>query len=379
MKTDWHTRKLGDVVVVEKIQSHVRDLPYVGMEDIESDTAKFIGSLESRHVKSTSFHFTPEHVLYGRLRPYLNKVLVPDFEGHCSTEIFPIRVSKDLDKKFFFYWLTSNWIVKNINATCTGTRMPRANVKAVLDFGIPLPPLPEQKRIVKKLDDVVEKVAKAMSYAEKNLQNSKELFESYLQSVFATPGKDWEKKRLGDIGKVSMCKRVFKEQTTKTGDIPFYKIGTFGKEPNAFISSKIYNEFRNKFSFPKKGDILISASGTIGRRVKYDDKPGYFQDSNIVWIDNDEKQVLNDYLYHFYGACNWNSTKGATISRLYNDNLKKIQISFPKALSEQKSIVKKLDALSVETKKLEKIYTQKLVDLEELKKSVLQQAFTGKL
>ena len=102
----------------------------------------------------------------------------------------------------------------------------------------------------------------------------------------------WEIKKLGEIGKVSMCKRVFKEQTSDSGDIPFYKIGTFGKEPDAFITYETYNEYRNKFAFPKKGDVLISASGTIGRRVKYDGKPAYFQDSNIVWI-------AFNWLYYF--------------------------------------------------------------------------------
>jgi len=266
---------------------------------------------------------------------------------------------------------------------------PGINRNDVYSIEVQIPPLPEQQRIVKILNEIFADVAKAKENAEKNLQNAKELFESYLQSVFANPssakasagrpGKDWEERKLGDIGKVSMCKRVFKHQTTKTGDIPFYKIGTFGKEPNAYISNKIYNEFRKKFSFPKKGDILISASGTIGRRVKYDGEPAYFQDSNIVWIDNDENQIINDYLYHFYGACNWDSTKGATISRLYNDNLKQIKIAFPKSLSEQKSIVAKLDALSTETKKLEAIYKQKLANLEELKKSVLNKAFAGEL
>ncbi len=144
--------------------------------------------------------------------------------------------------------------------------------------------------------------------------------------------KGWEIKRLGDIGKVSMCKRILKEQTSIVGDIPFYKIGTFGNEPDAFISKEIYFEFKKKYSYPKKGDILISASGTIGRRVRYDGQPAYFQDSNIVWNDNDEKQILNNYLYRFYEICDWQSTKGATISRLYNANLKKIEIEFPKSL-----------------------------------------------
>jgi len=213
----------------------------------------------------------------------------------------------------------------------------------------------------------------------KNLHNARALFESHLQSVFTQRGPGWVETTLGEIGKISMCKRIFKEETTSTGDIPFYKIGTFGKEPDAFIPSQTYNDYRAKYSFPKKGAVLISAAGTIGRRVRYNGEPAYFQDSNIVWIDNEEKQALNDYLYHFYGACDWNSTKGATISRLYNDNLRRIVIAFPKSQQEQRRIVAQLDALSEETQRLAAIYSRKLAALEALKKSLLHQAFSGEL
>jgi type I restriction enzyme S subunit len=181
----------------------------------------------------------------------------------------------------------------------------------------------------------------------------------------------WEIKTLGEIGKVSMCKRVFKEDTTTEGDIPFYKIGTFGKKPDAFITKERYIEFRNKFSFPKKGDILISASGTIGRRVRYDGEPAYFQDSNIVWIDNNEKLVLNDYLYRFYEICNWGASKGATISRLYNDNLKQIEIPFPKSLHEQQRIVAILDEAFAAITSAKANAQQNLQNAKELFESVL--------
>jgi len=187
----------------------------------------------------------------------------------------------------------------------------------------------------------------------------------------------WEIKTLGDIGKVSMCKRILKEQTKTSGDIPFYKIGTFGKEPDAFISKVIYEEFRKKFSFPKKGDILISASGTIGRRVRYDGKPAYFQDSNIVWIDNDEQQVLNDYLYRFYEICDWKSTKGATISRLYNDNLRQIEISFPKSLPEQKRIVAILDEAFSGIARAKEIAEKNLANSREIFLNTLDSLFIG--
>ncbi len=147
---------------------------------------------------------------------------------------------------------------------------------------------------------------------------------------------NWEKIRLGDIGKPCMCKRVMKHQTTQYGEIPFYKIGTFGNVADAFISKKLFLEYKTKYSFPKKGDILISASGTIGRAVIYDGKPAYFQDSNIVWIDNDETLVKNDFLFYAYSNIKWN-TEYTTILRLYNDNFRNTLIPLP-PLNEQIAI-----------------------------------------
>ncbi|GAA8352223.1 hypothetical protein HpNP16_09030 [Helicobacter pylori] len=139
---------------------------------------------------------------------------------------------------------------------------------------------------------------------------------------------NWQRVRLGDIGKPCMCKRVMKHQTTRYGEIPFYKIGTFGNTADAFISKKLFLEYKTKYSFPKKGDILISASGTIGRAVIYDGKPAYFQDSNIVWIDNDETLVKNDFLFYTYSHVKWN-TEHTTILRLYNDNFRNTLIPLP--------------------------------------------------
>ncbi len=391
MKNNWQTKKLGDICEIINGSTPLRsnkafwdhgDVAWFTIDDIRE---------QGRIIKYTKQKITKQALGKNSVR-----LLPPESILLCCTasigeyaitkiplttnQQFNGLVVKDkkiLDSVFLFYFAsTLKDQLLGLSGKTTIDFIPISRLKGI---EITLPLLAEQKRIVKKLDEVFEKVAQVKENAENNLQNSKELFESYLRGVFKKKSNDWEDKRLGDIGKVSMCKRVFKNQTTKTGDIPFYKIGTFGKKSNAFISNEIYNEFRKKFSFPKKGDILISASGTIGRRVKYDGEPAYFQDSNIVWIDNDEKQVLNDYLYHFYGACDWNSTKGATISRLYNGNLKQIEIAFPKSLAEQKDIVKKIDMLSIETKKLEKIYEHRLANLEELKKSVLAKALNGGL
>ncbi|GAA9306962.1 hypothetical protein HpHA243_13260 [Helicobacter pylori] len=134
-----------------------------------------------------------------------------------------------------------------------------------------------------------------------------------------------------------------KHQTTRYGEIPFYKIGTFGNTADAFISKKLFLEYRTKYSFPKKGDILISASGTIGRAVIYDGKPAYFQDSNIVWIDNDETLVKNDFLFYAYSNVKWN-TEHTTILRLYNDNFRNTLIPLP-PLNEQSAIANILSGL----------------------------------
>lgn len=120
------------------------------------------------------------------------------------------------------------------------------------DYEVQYPPLPEQQRIVSILDECFTAIAKAKANAEQNLKNAKELFESYLQGVFENKGDGWEEKTIGEVGSPKMCKRIFKDQTTAIGEIPFYKIGTFGKEPDAFISKEIYDEFRAKYSFPKK-------------------------------------------------------------------------------------------------------------------------------
>ncbi len=154
---------------------------------------------------------------------------------------------------------------------------------------------------------------------------------------------NWQRVRLGDIGKPCMCKRVMKHQTTRYGEIPFYKIGTFGNTADAFISKKLFLEYKTKYSFPKKGDILISTSGTIGRAVIYDGKLAYFQDSNIVWIDNDETLVKNDFLFYAYSNVKWN-TEHTTILRLYNDNFRNTLIPLP-PLNEQSTIANILSAL----------------------------------
>ena len=161
-------------------------------------------------------------------------------------------------------------------------------------------------------------------------------FQALISMMFTTSTFSWEQRKLGEIGSASMCRRIFKEQTSETGDIPFYKIGTFGAEPDAFISRELFEEYKSKYPYPKKGDILISASGSIGRTVEFAGNNEYFQDSNIVWLSHDER-LSNSFLKCFYSVVKWAGIEGSTIKRLYNDNILNTVICMP-SVPEQEHI-----------------------------------------
>ena len=164
-----------------------------------------------------------------------------------------------------------------------------------------------------------------------------EVPQGYKQTSIGIIPEDWEVKKLGAIGKVKMCKRIFKEQTSEIASgIPFFKIGTFGGTADSFISHQLFEEFKNKYSYPTVGDILISAAGTIGRLVVFDGTPSYFQDSNIVWISNPEKLITNKFLLYLYGKIKWKTTEGGIVSRLYNSDLTNLEIPVPPLPEQQK-------------------------------------------
>lgn len=154
---------------------------------------------------------------------------------------------------------------------------------------------------------------------------------------------DWEEMMLGDVGSVAMCKRVFKEQTHEVGDVPFFKIGTFGDVPDAYISQSLFDELKSKYAYPKVGTILLSASGTIGRQVEYNGEDAYYQDSNIVWLEHDDT-VLDSYLKQFYSVVKWQGLEGSTIKRLYNKTILDTPFYRP-SLPEQRKIADLLSAV----------------------------------
>lgn len=146
---------------------------------------------------------------------------------------------------------------------------------------------------------------------------------------------EWKRKTLGDFGNVAMNRRIFKEQTSETGEIPFYKIGTFGKEPDAYISRQLFEEYKAKYPYPDVGDILLSAAGSIGKTVEYTGKDEYFQDSNIVWLKHDER-LDNPFLKYFYLKVKWGTLEGGTVKRLYNKILLETEIVLPEIIEQKK-------------------------------------------
>ena len=179
----------------------------------------------------------------------------------------------------------------------------------------------------------------------------------------------WEQRKLGEIGSVSMCRRIFKEQTSETGDIPFYKIGTFGAEPDAFISRELFEEYKSKYPYPQKDDILISASGSIGRTVVFAGNNEYFQDSNIVWLSHDER-LSNPFLKCFYSVVKWAGIEGSTIKRLYNDNILNTVICMPSVPEQDRigAFFENLDYLIT-------LHQRKYEKLTNVKKSMLEKMF----
>ena len=184
---------------------------------------------------------------------------------------------------------------------------------------------------------------------------------------------DWEVKRLGEIGEPLMCKRILKSQTSDSGEVPFYKISTFGKLADAYITRELFSSFKRQYSYPQKGDILISAAGTIGRTVEFDGNDAYFQDSNIVWIGHDESVVYNKYLKWCYTGIKWQTEDGGIVTRLYNNNLRNSLIPVPPR-PEQEKIAEALSDVDALRAAMTKLIEKKRA----IKQGAMQQLLTGK-
>ena len=291
--------------------------------------------------------------------PHNTTLWVTDFNGN--------------NQKFIYYLYQG----LDLNRFGTGSGVPTLNRNDVHDAIVSVPSKNEQERISsyltildhlitlhqRKCDEV--KTLKKYMLQKMFPQNEQKVpeirFEGFTEA--------WEQRKFGDLGSVAMCKRIFKEQTSPEGEIPFYKIGTFGATPDAFISKELYEEYKSKFQYPNVGDMLISASGTIGRTVEYCGEEAYFQDSNIVWFKHDDR-IDNSFLRCVYNIVKWNGIEGSTIKRLYNDNFLKTEFYMPTAGEQSKigAYFRSLDHLIT-------LHQQKCEELKKIKKFMLQKMF----
>ena len=273
-------------------------------------------------------------------KDHIGKTAYIDHNMDCTFGGFMgvLRVTEEntISSRFLFHYIGSSAFINYLKTTLKSSTINNLNASIINPFPIPLPPLRVQARIVEILDKFTQLEAELEDELAKELEARNKQYDFYRNRLLSGPlphspniPHQWEQVPLGSIGEVRMCKRILKQDTTETGEIPFYKIGTFGKSADAFISRTLFEEYKQKYAYPRIGDILISASGTIGRAIEFDGQDAYFQDSNIVWLEHDDSKVLNRFLYYCYQIADWKVSKGGTIARLYNDNIKKTLIPLP--------------------------------------------------
>ena len=392
MKSGWETKRLGNVCLFDKAQGVHKSLPYVGLEDIECHAARFIGSTQPQSMKSATFRFSSRHVLYGRLRPYLNKVLAPDFDGHCSTEIFPILPRPELSREYLLYWLLKDETVDQINATCTGARMPRANMNEVLAFDFPLAPLPEQQRIVGILDDAFGGLATAKANAEKNLKNARAIFESELNAIFTRKGDGWKEKPLLEVSEIKHGYAFEGEYFSNKGEFVLLTPGNFyerGGYRDRGDKQKYYTGTIPRDYVLNEDDLLIAmteqAAGLLGSPILVPESGKFLHNQRLGLVTKKAGATwTNEFLFHIFNtqavrrAIHENAS-GVKVRHTSPTKIGDVVVALPPSLSEQQRIVAKLDNVNAETQRLESIYQRKLEKLDALKKSLLHHAFTGQL
>lgn len=312
-------------------------------EDIVSGQGKLNKNVYLKDNNKKGIEFKDKDILFGKLRPYLNKWLISDFNGIAVGDFWVLR-SNNLESAFIYYLIQTNKF-RTISNISTGTRMPRADWNIVSTNQFHTPQNNEEAKYIGKL---IYHIDKSITLHQRKINILLKLKQNLMVYLFPKEENilpelrfsgfyaEWEQRRLGDFGSVAMNRRVFKDETSDTEEVPFYKIGTFGKEPNSFISRKKFEDYKNKYPYPEVGDILISASGSIGRTIEYKGEEAYYQDSNIVWLKHDGS-IDNLFLKQYYNIIKWDGIEGTTIKRLYNKSILNTKVTFPQ-IREQKKI-----------------------------------------
>ena len=388
---DWEQRKFGEITTlksasrVHKEEWESEGVPFYRSSDVMSaingtqNEKAFISEELYEKLSAVSGKLEEGDILVTGGGSVGNPYIVPNNDPLYTkdADLLWIKNQGRFDAYFvyaFFFSPTFRNYIRSISHVGT---IAHYTISQLSETPISLPTLDEQKQIgnyFRSFDNLI-------TLHQSKLDSMKEYKKGLLQKMFPKKGEtvpeirfpgftdDWEQRKFGDVGSVSMCKRIFKDETSDEGDIPFYKIGTFGDTPDAYISRELFEEYKNKFSYPNEGDILLSASGTIGRIVEYDGEEAYFQDSNIVWLNHD-KTISNNFLKVLYPTVKWDGIEGSTLQRLYNDNFLKTRFMMP-SLPEQERIGDYFEQLD----NLITLHQRKLDAMKEYKKGLLQQMF----
>jgi type I restriction enzyme S subunit len=289
--------------------------------------------------------------------------------------------------------LIDNWLIHFLNHSdltqfVSGLTVPKLNQGTLREIPIPVPPLPEQERILAILDKAFEGIATVKANAEKNLHNARAIFESQLEAVFRQRGPGWAEKRLGSLFEIGSSKRIYEKDWTTSG-VPFYggrelvKLAKHGTVvSNVYISNEKYTEYAGKYDMPKKGDILITARGTIGVGfVVQDDEKFYYKDGNVISLR--PIAPLNPFFFLYSFQCmhstdQFGGLAGATVRHLSLEKAKELSLYVP-STETQNLVVARTGLIKNESKRLERVYERKLAALDALKKSLLHRAFAGEL
>jgi len=388
MKEYWQEATLNDICIIERGSSPrpIKKFITTGADGVNwikiGDTKninKYIfstnqkitkeGALQSRYVKVGDFIIS-NSMSYGR--PYILKT-----DGYIHDGWFVLRLDKKLiDENYLYYLLSSNFAISQYDELASGSIVKNINSDLIKQVKFLLPHLTEQKRIVKILDKAFEDIEKIKENAKQNLQNSRDLFQSYLNKLFTENTKSWQKTTLGEItdiiaGQSPESKYYNKEQK----GLPFYQ----GKKEftEKFIGPPfIWTTVITKESF--KNDILLSVRAPVGPINYATEKCCIGRGLAAIRVKNN---VTREFIFYYLLSIQKNISghDGVVFPSINRDEICSLKLKIPIHLAEQKQIVKKLDILQEKTKKLEEIYNKKLQLAEELKQSILHKAFNGDL
>ncbi len=392
MKKGWQTKSLGEILekteTINPLQSPKTEFDYIDVSSVSNQTFRIEETqrLKGKDAPSRARRVVRANdILFATVRPTLQRIAIVPNELDkqvCSTGYFVLRPKPGIDHRFVFYALFTEDFMCQMESLQKGASYPAVTDGEVRAQMLAFPPLPEQQRIVGILDEAFDGIATAKSNAEKNLQNARGLFESHLQSVFAQCGDGWVEKTFSDVCEITSV--LVDPRRKEYLDLPHVGGANIASKTGELFDLKTAREeglISGKFSFDETM-VLYSKIRPYLMKVARPDFRGLCS-ADIYPLSTKAGQLDRDYLFHlllspeFTEYANAGSAR-AGMPKVNREHLFAFRVHLP-SVAKQKKFATKLDALHEETQRLESIYQQKLAALDELKKSLLHEAFSGHL